>query len=101
MFTRMVTAAPREVLEDLSPDEPVFFAAPARLAASPDAREDLPGVAVLTSERIAFVPGAPGSPTRLRELDGDGFVEALAELWTMVKPAVMTAFPIAKLLLRE
>src|SRR5688500_17037388 len=99
----MQAEAPREVLDDLSPDEPVFFVAPARLAASPGDREGLPGVAVLTSERLAFVPGAAGSPKAIddADLDGGPLREGVAELWTLVRPIVLTAFPIARLLVRQ
>lgn len=98
---RPAATAPREVLDDLEPDEPVFLVAPARLAASPGASDHLAGVAVLTSDRLAFVPGAPGSPPPYEELRGDALVDVLAELWAAVKPAVLTAFPMVKILLRE
>ncbi|AKF10219.1 hypothetical protein DB32_007368 [Sandaracinus amylolyticus] len=80
---------------DLAAGEPVFKAAPVRIAASPGAFGGLEGSAVLTSQRLIVVPGAMGEVRR-----GDPLQRALATLWERVKPAVLDAFPIARLLSR-
>lgn len=83
-------------LDDLPTAEAVFRAAPVRIAASPGAHGGLRGVAVLTSERLIVVPGA----TDPRARRGDPIQQALASLWEMVKPALLEAFPVARLLAR-
>lgn len=88
------TTAPPEVTADLPPDEVVFRVAPVRLGLAPDGRDALAGVAVLTSERIAIVPGAPGSPTPPRPSPGS-FAEVIAGVIELVKP-VLAEFPIAR-----
>lgn len=87
-------AAPPEVTAELPPDEVVFRVAPVRLGLAPDGRDALAGVAVLTSERIAIVPGAPGSPTPPRPPPGS-FAEVIAGVLELVKP-VIAQFPIAR-----
>ena len=87
-------AAPPEVTAELPPDEVVFRVAPVRLGLTPDGRDALAAVAVLTSERIAIVPGAPGSPTPPRPSRGS-FAEVVAGVLEIVKP-VLADFPIAR-----
>lgn len=79
---------------DLGAREPVFKAAPVRIAASPGAFGGLEGTAVLTSERLIVIPGATG----MRVERGDPLQRALATAWERVKPALLEAFPIARLL---
>lgn len=79
---------------ELGAGEPVFKAAPVRIAASPGAFGGLEGAAVLTSERLIIVPGASGA----RAQRGDPLQRALASAWERVRPALLEAFPIARLL---
>jgi hypothetical protein len=87
------TPVPAKVLAELPAEEPVFKSAPARLSAGPTSRETLRGAAVLTAARLSFVPGdAPAEPSN------DPIRILLGELWQLVKPALLDAFPIVQLI---
>lgn len=90
------------MLAELGADEPVFRVSAVRVATSPGDRaaRSFAGVAVLTSNRIAIVPGAPGSPTRKPMNLGD-LPDVLTDLWALVKPVVVEAFPMIRLLTTE
>lgn len=92
---------PAEVLADLSADEPVSRVSAVRVATSPgEPTRAFSGVAVLTTQRLAIVPGAPGSPARGGPQLGD-LPEVLRGLWSLVKPAVVEAFPMVRMLTSE
>jgi hypothetical protein len=74
--------------------EPVFKAAPVRVAASPGASGGIEGAAVLTSERLVVVPGAASIAVDR----GAPLARALSSLWARVRPALLEAFPIARLI---
>ena len=84
---------PAKLLAELPVEEPVFKSAPARLASSPTAAEGLPVNAVLTAARLSFVPGERSVPS-----SNDPIRILVGELWQLVKPALLEAFPLAQLI---
>ena len=82
------------LLEELPPSEHVFDVASVNVTASPGAFGGLDGVAVLTSDRLVIVPGAPLAKQR----SGDPITRALSDLWAGVRPALLEAFPLARVL---
>lgn len=86
-------SVPAKLIAELPSEEPIFKSGPARLAPSPGAEEALNVTAVLTAARLSFVPGervAPPSNDPIRILMG--------ELWQLVRPALLGAFPIVQLI---
>ncbi len=86
-------AVPIPFAADLGAAESVLLVLPARLAPSPGAKESIPGALILTSDRLALVPGA--EPPEPRPSDPVGAI--LHDLWTVVRPAIVDAFPVARL----
>ncbi|MBI2897977.1 MAG: hypothetical protein HYY06_30755 [Deltaproteobacteria bacterium] len=86
---------PSGVLQELPAEEPVFRSAPARLAPSPGSPRWLAGTAVLTAARLSFVPGEDAPR---REQSNDPIRILVGELWQLVRPAVLEAFPLAQLI---
>jgi hypothetical protein len=82
---------------DLPAGEVIFKTAPVRIAASPGAFGGLDGVAVLTSERLVVVPGAAGAPAA----QGNSLQRTLLSLWEKIKPTLLEAFPVVRLLVRS
>lgn len=88
---------PAPLAGDLGTSEHVLAVVRARLAASPGAAASIPGVVVLTSERLALVPGAELPP----EKPSDPVSAVLSDLWALVRPVVVEDSPIAFLFARR
>lgn len=82
---------PAPLASDLGAAEHVLVVVPARLAASPVAETSIPGVVVVTTDRLALVPGAQLPDERPR----DPVAGVLADLWALVRPVVVEDSPIA------
>jgi hypothetical protein len=87
------SAVPPPIASDLGASESVLLVLPARLAPSPAAKEAIGGALILTSDRLALVPGA--EPPAPRPSDPAGAI--LHDLWRLVRPAIVDAFPLARL----